>query len=173
MKALNKKHIPEIKDSLSDMKKDLLNTKDKLDLAIQSHQNKSVQASKMAESWLARFYTTRKALMATDKPMAIEALSILAEQAKQYTLAYAAVNEDEDKKQVALTEQRTKIEEAISRIRILEKSKALDSQLRKISSSIELPVIDSAYQELNTRDVSLLVHTATALIELNTGNGAS
>lgn len=168
MKILSKPESIKPQNSITDMKKELSETRDKLHEAITLHENRSFEAAETAESWLARFFTARKALMVADKPLATEALKILAEQAKQFALAYSAVHEDETGKRDALNEQNAKIEETLSRLRILEKSKALNSQLRKISSSIETPVSDAVSQELNTREISLLIHTASALIELNT-----
>jgi hypothetical protein len=169
MKTLSRK-TDSPKDSLAEMKHDLLETQEKLTSAMGNHSRKAKEASTLAESWLARFYTARKALMVTDKELAVEALTILAEQAKQYALAYAKVEEDEKSRTKALQEQNDKIEEMVTRLRLVERSKALSSQLRKISSNTDMPVVESAYQELNTRDVSLMIHTASALIELNTGN---
>lgn len=169
MKAISQREsIKPPSSSITEMKKELTNTRNELNEAITLHENRAFEASTVSESWLARFFTARKALMVTDKPLAGEALQILAEQAKQFTLSYAAVHEDEVGKRDALKEQKVKIEETLSRLRILEKSKALNSQLKKISSTIETPVSDAVSEELNTREVSLLIHTASALIELNT-----
>lgn len=168
MKTLNKREALAPQNSITDMKRELLTTKDKLGTAIDSHQEKSFDAAQQAESWLTRFSTAHKALAVTENPLAIEALTILAEQAKQYALAYADLQEQETARKDALEEQKGKIDAAVNRLRILERSKALNSQLRKISSSIDTPVSDSVAQELDGREISLLIHTASALIELNT-----
>lgn len=168
MKNFRKRDSVNQQNSITDMKKELVETRDQLNEAITLHENKAFEASATSESWLARFYTARKALMVSDKPLAAEALGILAEQAKQFALSYAGIYEDETGKRDALKVQKDKINETISRLRILEKSKALNSQLQKISSSIDTPVSDAVSEELNTREVSLLIHTASALIELNT-----
>lgn len=168
MKNLRKREDIAPQNSITDMKKELTASRDQLHEAIILHENKAFTAAETAEGWLARFYTARKALTIAEKPLATEALGILAEQAKQFALSYAVIHEDEIEKRDVLQAQKDKINETLSRLRILEKSKALNSQLQKISSTIDTPVSDAVSEELNTREVSLLIHTASALIELNT-----
>lgn len=163
----------EVKDSLADMKTNLTTTIETLDSAIVVHRKKMEDASKLAEAWLARFLTARKALMVTENPDAINSLTILSTQAKQYALAYAAVQDDEKKKEQSLGEQKTKLSEALTRIDILEKSKALNAQLKKISARVDMPVVDAGQPDIDTREVSLIIHTAQALIELNGGKDSN
>lgn len=154
--------------NLPTMKASLEETKSQLEKEIKSQRKQEKENTAVAESWLARFWTARKSMVeAKDKPEALEAISILAAQAKQYAIAYAKLATSHQEKLPALEEQLSKISEAIVKIETLEKTSLLNQQLRRISSTVDMTGIQEATHEIDNREVSLLIHTATALIELN------
>lgn len=124
-------------------------------------------SSNLSDSWIQRASKAKDMLDRAETPEARQAMEVLEAKASRFSEFYH---------QICLRdqEQRDEIQKSLSKIRLaqkqltaVEKTQALDVTLRKMAEDANITLDESP--SLDHREISRVIHSAQALVELKTG----
>lgn len=146
-----------------DIKNKLHDTIDSVDDAHDEHVNKQSTHQKLSEEWKTRVLEVDD--IATDDPKAQRALSILRREAEARFNHHSAAAAKHGENAKLLSEQLVDLNATMSNMTDYQRDFELTKRLKSISTISTMPATSTAVG-FDLKEISRLVHTANALVEL-------
>lgn len=126
------------------------------------------ESSSLSVSWNQRAARAKGMIPLAETDEGRQAMEVLEAKASRFADFYRQLYEREKAKTDEVRESLGKIHLAQKQLQAVEKTQALDATLSKMASEANIVIDDSP--TLDHREISRVIHSAQALVELKTGN---
>jgi hypothetical protein len=124
-------------------------------------------STSLSSEWDKRSEKAKSMLKLAETPEALQAMEVLAIKATRFSDFYRQVSEKDKSQSKEINESLAKIRMAQKQLTAVEKTQALDATLQKMAEEANITLEDSP--SLDHREISRVIHSAQALVELKTG----
>lgn len=126
-----------------------------------------VEASTLSTSWTQRAARAKNMIPLAETDEGRQAMEVLEAKASRFADFYGQLYQRNKEKTTEIRESLGKIYTAKKQLQAVEKTQALDATLSKMASEANIVIDDSP--TLDHREISRVIHSAQALVEIKTG----
>lgn len=134
-----------------------------LEIATKAEKN----SSSLSTSWGERSTRAEAMIECAETPEARQAMEVLSAKASRFSDFYNQLCTKDQEQCKEIQKSLSKIRRAQKQLTAVEKTQALDVTLRKMAEAANIIIDDSP--SLDHREISRVIHSAQALVELKTG----